>query len=120
MQTNGRTVKQAKARKTNKRWPKAQTSSPTDGNNFEPTFAIGVVLVSLLLTLTYFTLCSSVSIVDFEQVIAGWVIRVNFQNNDGNPIAAEPDYNPQSGQPNSDDTMIRDNLRPEILLKKRP
>ena len=33
-----------------------------------------VVLVSLLLTLTYFTPCSTVSIVNFEHVIAGWVI----------------------------------------------
>ena len=29
--------------------------------------------MSLLLTVTYFTLCSSVSIVIFEQVNAGWV-----------------------------------------------
>ena len=29
--------------------------------------------MSLLLTLTYFTLCSSVSIVIFEQVNTGWV-----------------------------------------------
>ena len=32
----------------------------------------GAVLVSLLLTLTYFTPCSSFSIVNFEHVIAGW------------------------------------------------
>ena len=30
-------------------------------------------LVSLLLTLTYFTPCSSVCIVNFEQVKAGWL-----------------------------------------------
>ena len=30
-------------------------------------------LVSLLLTLTYFTPCSSVCIVNFEQVNAGWL-----------------------------------------------
>ena len=35
--------------------------------------AIGVVLVSLLLTLNIFTLCSSVSIFNFEYVIAGWI-----------------------------------------------
>ena len=36
--------------------------------------AIGVVLVSLLLTLNYFTPCSSVSIVNFEQLNAYWVL----------------------------------------------
>ena len=35
--------------------------------------AFGVVLVSLLLTWTYFTACSSVSIVNFQHVIADWV-----------------------------------------------
>ena len=34
--------------------------------------AIGVVLVSLLLTLNIFQPCSSVSIVNFEQISAGW------------------------------------------------
>ena len=34
--------------------------------------ANGLVLVSLLLTLNIFTPCSSVSIVKFEQVNAGW------------------------------------------------
>ena len=34
----------------------------------------GVVLVSLLLTLNIFTPCSSVSIVNFKQVKAGWVL----------------------------------------------
>ena len=34
----------------------------------------GVVLVSLLLTLNIFHTCSSVSIVNFEQVNAGWGI----------------------------------------------
>ena len=34
--------------------------------------SIGVVLVSLLLTLNIFTPCSIVSIVNFEQVNAGW------------------------------------------------
>ena len=34
----------------------------------------GVVLVSLLLTLTYFTPCSSVSIVTFDQVNAGCLL----------------------------------------------
>ena len=33
--TNGRNVKQPKAQKTNKKLPKGQTSSPTDGTNFE-------------------------------------------------------------------------------------
>ena len=33
---------------------------------------MGVVLVSLLLTLNYFTPCSIVCIVNFEQVNAGW------------------------------------------------
>ena len=37
---------------------------------------IGVVLVSLLLTLNIFTPSSSVSTVDFEQVIAGWDIDI--------------------------------------------
>ena len=32
----------------------------------------GVALVFLLLTLTYFTPCSSVSILNFEHEIAGW------------------------------------------------
>ena len=36
----------------------------------------GVALVSLLSTLTYFTPCSSVSIVNLEQVNAGWVLHV--------------------------------------------
>ena len=35
----------------------------------------GVVLVSLLLMLTYFTSCSSVSIVNFEHWISGWDIN---------------------------------------------
>ena len=34
-----------------------------------------VVLVSLLLTLTYFTPCSIVSINNIELVIAGWVTK---------------------------------------------
>ena len=34
---------------------------------------IGVILVSLLLTWTYFTLSSSVSVVNFEHVNAGWL-----------------------------------------------
>ena len=38
-----------------------------------PKLTIGVVLVSLLLIGTYFTPCSSVSIVNSEQVNAGWV-----------------------------------------------
>ena len=33
-----------------------------------------VVLVSLILTLNNFKPCSSVSVVNFEHVIAGWVI----------------------------------------------
>ena len=33
----------------------------------------GVVLVSLLLTLNVFHFCSTVSIVNFEHVIAGWI-----------------------------------------------
>ena len=37
-------------------------------------FAIGIVLVSLLLTLNIFTPCSSVFIVKFEHVIPGWVL----------------------------------------------
>ena len=44
--------------------------------------AIGVVLVSLLLTLNIFHTCSSVSIVNFEQVNAGWgaTILESFKN----------------------------------------
>ena len=39
-----------------------------------PPAKIGVVLTSLLLILNIFTLCSSVSIDNFEQVInAGWI-----------------------------------------------
>ena len=45
--------------------PTGVRSSPTNTQN-------GVALVSLLLTLTYFTFCSSVSIVNFEQVNADW------------------------------------------------
>ena len=33
--TNRRNVKQPKSQKTNKKLPKGQTSSPTDGTNFE-------------------------------------------------------------------------------------
>ena len=40
------------------------------------------ILVSLLLTLTYFTPCSSVSIVIFEHVNAGWVKGI-FSHNFG-------------------------------------
>ena len=40
-------------------------------NNKDNKDANGIVLVSLLF-LTYFTLCSTVSIVNFEQVNAGW------------------------------------------------
>ena len=36
-------------------------------------FAIGVVLMSFLLTLKYFTHCSSAFIINFEQVNAVWV-----------------------------------------------
>ena len=38
-----------------------------------------VVLVSLLLTWTYFTPCSSVSVVNFEHVITAWVAVNYFQ-----------------------------------------
>ena len=38
----------------------------------------GVVLVPLLFTLTYFKSCSSVSIVNFEHVIAGWDKTIGF------------------------------------------
>ena len=38
-----------------------------------PPAKIGVVLTSLLLILNIFTLCSSVSADNFEQVNAGWV-----------------------------------------------
>ena len=38
--------------------------------------ANGIVLVSLFLTWTYFTPCTSVFIVHFEHVIAGWVFRL--------------------------------------------
>ena len=41
-------------------------------NNKDTRTTLGVVLVSLLLTLNNFTPCSSVSIVNFEHVIAGW------------------------------------------------
>ena len=34
----------------------------------------GIVLVSLLLTLLYFTPCSNVSIINFEQANANWVV----------------------------------------------
>ena len=36
-----------------------------------------VILVSSLLTLNYFTPCSSASIVNFEHVIAGWEANPN-------------------------------------------
>ena len=35
----------------------------------------GVVLVSVLLNWTYFTCCSSITIVNFEHVIAGWTVK---------------------------------------------
>ena len=41
-------------------------------NNKSTRTTPGIVLVSLLLTLKYFTPCSSGSIVNFEQVNAGW------------------------------------------------
>ena len=40
--------------------------------------AIGVVLVSLLLTLNIFHTLFSVSIVNFEQVNAGWVASLSY------------------------------------------
>ena len=43
-------------------------------------YVIGVVLVSLLLTLNIFHICSSVSIVNFEYVITSWD-RCLCQNN---------------------------------------
>ena len=49
------------------------TSVPADNNMFIAN-AGSVVLVSLLITLTYFTLCSSVSIVNFEQINADWTV----------------------------------------------
>ena len=49
------------------------TSVPADNNMFIAN-AVSVVLVSLLITLTYFTLCSSVSIVNFEQINADWTV----------------------------------------------
>ena len=39
--------------------------------------ANGVVLASLLLTLNIFIPCSSVSIFNFEQVIAGWAKAIS-------------------------------------------
>ena len=44
----------------------------------EETLAIGVVLVSLLLTLNIFHTLFSVSIVNFEQVNAGWVASLSY------------------------------------------
>ena len=41
---------------------------------------MGVVLVSLLLTLDIFHTLSNVSIVDFEHVIAGWVNETSSGN----------------------------------------
>ena len=49
------------------------TSVPADNNMFIVN-AVSVVLVSLLITLTYFTPCSSVSIVNFEQINADWTV----------------------------------------------
>ena len=49
------------------------TSVPADNNMFIAN-AVSVVLVSLSITLTYFTLCSSVSIVNFEQINADWTV----------------------------------------------
>ena len=46
-------------------------------NNTDTRTTLGVALMSLLLTLTYFTPCSSVSIVNFEHVIADWVVYEN-------------------------------------------
>ena len=42
---------------------------------------LGVVLVSLLLTLEYFTPYSSVSIVNFEQINAGWEVNLGVKIN---------------------------------------
>ena len=49
------------------------TSVPADNNMFIAN-AVSVVLVSLSITLTYFTICSSVSIVNFEQINADWTV----------------------------------------------
>ena len=38
---------------------------------------IGVILMSLLLIWTYFTLCYSISIFNFEQVNATWVRKID-------------------------------------------
>ena len=42
--------------------------------------ATGVVLVSSLLTLKYFTPFSSISIVNSEQINAGWEINIFFSS----------------------------------------
>ena len=47
-------------------------------NNKDNRTTPGVVLVSLLLTSTYFTPCSSVSIVNFELVNVGWAFPFSF------------------------------------------
>ena len=48
---------------------------------FKVNKANGFVLVSLLLTSTYFTLCSNVSVVNFEHVIASWAkVQVTVQS----------------------------------------
>ena len=39
------------------------------------------------------------------------VIRLNFQNNHGNPSSVEPYYSPESDQPKSDDTTLRGSQR---------
>ena len=45
---------------------------PIQWNSWHQNDAIGIVLLFLLLLWTYFTSCSSVSIVKFEHVSAGW------------------------------------------------
>ena len=51
-----------------------RTTPPTKWSN--TVNEIGIVLVSLLLTSTYFTPCSSVSVVNFEQVNAAGLLNI--------------------------------------------
>ena len=59
--------------------------APKHLKNLRHSGGTGVVLVSLLLTLNIFTPCSTVSIINFEQVNAGWEIssRIHARRCDG-------------------------------------
>ena len=47
-----------------------------------------------------------------------FIIRFNFQNSHGNPSSGECYCNPQSGQPNSNDTIFRGSCHRNCSIKR--